>query len=1344
MRLKLVVLVFLFTILFDSVFGFKDEEGDGIKHHSLHNKNHPSNLSTNAYLQAPSKLQELCDKASSQLLLNDNTLQTTNFMLDFQNSFCRNNSISDDNLGSNHNVDQVNNFNDISGDDDGVVKIHTIQDGFLLTEQLSKEIADVDILYNRIKDDESMSPFSVGSEIEDGKDSTKSPIIDQSFPWSDGDVRSLCSNLVKKHLNALRRRQQEYTSLRDRRDQPAVSSPFDDVYNSLICEPLMGDSKDENLRDVFITLSNKLQSGLTKCEGDEQMLKVHVYVSNFDDNLAMTLSKFINSCNQHIMSLELMAETEKDFERVLRLEVWKSLIKLTKLELEGLSLHLSTDVFDTFPKSVTELKIFNVPQLTLNQGDAVFQHLESLTRLVVQRCTFTNGIIQSTHLSNLTKLMILDISFNDLQSYLPLPHLPSLQFFRSTANKLQRVNENDFINVSQLLILDLSANAISFIDERAFSSVPKLFVLRLYGNLLSNAFLDGGVMSRLHHLVYVWLGGNTEIRALKEGHFRNMRQLEGIYIQNANVASIDEQTFRNLTKLKYLRLHGNQLQTLPPRLFKTNTMLEIASFHSNEKLSMSVEVFLNIATLDSIDLSHINELSLDRCGMHLNGNCSQTFGQVNHFFFHGAKVTKGTLSDFLSHFKNLSSLSFGWSGLTNEDLKMNKVCGAFNPDGKGSYLSIRGTSITNISNCDNKTISRLYLQSNKKLNSVKFHDLQELSVEDCHRLKTLDIATVEFVDISGTNIAVSSRLCNTIGEKIMFARKMQHSSFKLIGHLFIRNCIGKVDVLDISENAWVDVGIARLGLRSSYTFLGNLEEQPAILAHIDTNELIKHRSSIPQLIMSSTVVDCSVEFESFTYYELCSARSITRSITFKFTCRCITGYFEKGDTCVKKGWTESQIAGMVVGTSFLILICVGFIARKKLKRQFFIQQELVSNIGLKEKLLSKQGEEVAALKSAWEINFSDLSSFKLVDEGSFSKVFRAYWDGVEVAVKVMKHHRVVETDSLANFDKELDFLRRTRHTNLVRFFGTGVRENKAGEYIPFLVLEYVGFGSLYTILHKKGGLGYLLKQMKNGTSKCSHAFPSASNYLEESEDDEDSCDFEDVDNVMAELQMLNRKETKKERGIEYSMTTDELRVCLLADVANGMAFLHRQKLLNRDLKTGNILVSDKFIAKLSDFGSIKKRFQATAIASNTTLYQESNLDISDGQELLKSNTSFLSASMTMGVGTPLYMAPEILLGAVNFTDKCDVFSFGVVMWEMLNERVPDLVKETFGKKEVKGNYLLALKRLLSQHVHLNFATGAAPDWLRTLATKCMSYDMDERPSFSSIQDEFTANSKFAS
>ncbi|GAB4831768.1 Proline-rich receptor-like protein kinase perk8 [Ancistrocladus abbreviatus] len=106
-----------------------------------------------------------------------------------------------------------------------------------------------------------------------------------------------------------------------------------------------------------------------------------------------------------------------------------------------------------------------------------------------------------------------------------------------------------------------------------------------------------------------------------------------------------------------------------------------------------------------------------------------------------------------------------------------------------------------------------------------------------------------------------------------------------------------------------------------------------------------------------------------------------------------------------------------------------------------------------------------------------------------------------------------------------------------------------------------------------------------------------------------------------------------------------IRVKVAAGSAHGIAYLHEDchpRIIHRDIKSANILLDNKFEAKVADFGLAKL-----------------------AEELDGGNTHVSTRVM----GTFGYMAPEYASSG-KLTEKSDVFSFGVVLLELITGRRP--------------------------------------------------------------------------
>eukprot|EP01094_Clydonella_sp_ATCC50884_P026721 TRINITY_DN7426_c0_g1_i2.p1 TRINITY_DN7426_c0_g1~~TRINITY_DN7426_c0_g1_i2.p1 ORF type:complete len:505 (+),score=138.44 TRINITY_DN7426_c0_g1_i2:556-2070(+) len=158
------------------------------------------------------------------------------------------------------------------------------------------------------------------------------------------------------------------------------------------------------------------------------------------------------------------------------------------------------------------------------------------------------------------------------------------------------------------------------------------------------------------------------------------------------------------------------------------------------------------------------------------------------------------------------------------------------------------------------------------------------------------------------------------------------------------------------------------------------------------------------------------------------------------------------------------------------------------------------------------------------------------------------------------------------------------------------------------------------------------------------------------------------------------------------------RIHILTSVVLGMNWLHslRPPFLHRDLKSGNVLLDSNLNVKIADFGM-------TSVRS-----LDENGDPYEGP-----------------VGSPFYMAPEVMLGKGS-TPKSDVYSFSIIVWETLTGQEP--YKDEFDSYEslVEG---------------ITFDETRPPlfDWIPKamceLMEKCWANDPDERPSFSDIAQQ---------
>ena len=108
-----------------------------------------------------------------------------------------------------------------------------------------------------------------------------------------------------------------------------------------------------------------------------------------------------------------------------------------------------------------------------------------------------------------------------------------------------------------------------------------------------------------------------------------------------------------------------------------------------------------------------------------------------------------------------------------------------------------------------------------------------------------------------------------------------------------------------------------------------------------------------------------------------------------------------------------------------------------------------------------------------------------------------------------------------------------------------------------------------------------------------------------------------------------------------------IRARIAIDMASGLAFLHQENILHRDIKSLNVLLDENGRAKLTDFGLSRVKAETKSIATAT-----------------KTNTNQDS------VGTIQWMSPELFKRKAVYTQKSDVYSFGVTLWELASRKIP--------------------------------------------------------------------------
>ena len=147
-----------------------------------------------------------------------------------------------------------------------------------------------------------------------------------------------------------------------------------------------------------------------------------------------------------------------------------------------------------------------------------------------------------------------------------------------------------------------------------------------------------------------------------------------------------------------------------------------------------------------------------------------------------------------------------------------------------------------------------------------------------------------------------------------------------------------------------------------------------------------------------------------------------------------------------------------------------------------------------------------------------------------------------------------------------------------------------------------------------------------------------------------------------------------------------LRLTIARDAIEGIAYLHANDLIHRDIKTENILCDDDWRCVVADYGFARK-----AAAGNRQ-------------------------AMTI-LGTDEFMAPEVIFGE-SYDDRADVFSFGVVLAEIIARRSPG--KDGFLMRLPRKKFAVDLDEIRDA------APADTPPSLLECVSQCLAYEPDDR------------------
>ncbi|XP_046640460.1 mast/stem cell growth factor receptor Kit-like isoform X4 [Daphnia pulicaria] len=342
----------------------------------------------------------------------------------------------------------------------------------------------------------------------------------------------------------------------------------------------------------------------------------------------------------------------------------------------------------------------------------------------------------------------------------------------------------------------------------------------------------------------------------------------------------------------------------------------------------------------------------------------------------------------------------------------------------------------------------------------------------------------------------------------------------------------------------------------------------------------------------------------------------------------------------------------------------------------------------------------------WEFPRNRLQLGIQLGTGCFGRVVKAEAVGLKdseeavktIAVKMVRSQaNIAAMEALISELKILVYL--GSHLNVVNLLGACTKQIHKGEL--FVIVEYCRFGNLQTFLiNHRNSFVNLVDEF--GNLKTQHEIESNNftrSKAEENPSQAETSDFQayGCSGMNSSCEILNANlnfnlEEELDGNLDRSISTTNL-ISWSFQIARGMDYLVSKKVLHGDLAARNILLADDGVAKVADFGMAKKMYYEDCYEKR-------------GQGLLPVK----------------WMAIESLTDRI-FSSQSDVWSYGIVLWELFSlGRVPYPGMDVghILMKEILNGYRMDKPEL-------------APKFFGEMMADCWKSDPKERPTFSQME-----------
>lgn len=386
------------------------------------------------------------------------------------------------------------------------------------------------------------------------------------------------------------------------------------------------------------------------------------------------------------------------------------------------SIDLSNNQISSIPsqlfRSSGELKSLHLQNNSISVlSPGLFTGLSKLSQLNLSHNEISNEHISSDTFLDLTRVVVLDLSFN----------------------RLRRINSTMFQSQYKVQILNLNDNQIESIEDNTFSSFYNLHTLVLSNNRIKS--LNDFTLNGLFVLTKLYLNDN-ELTQLADNSLKNCSTLLELYMQNNLLRSLPT-ALNVLRSLKILNLSSNIIYEIRNASFFGLIHLEEINLSKNQITNLTIGSLRDLLNLKVLDLSDNRILNLEYGVFHDAPSLNEIYLQKNQ------------LSDINGQFMKLASLR----KLNVSNNQITWFDYALIPE-ELIYLDLNHNQIKALGNqSPQRTVSLQYLDLSSNLidlinqalipNSIRHLDLSSNKITTIHPITFVHKSNLTSVNLRG-------------------------------------------------------------------------------------------------------------------------------------------------------------------------------------------------------------------------------------------------------------------------------------------------------------------------------------------------------------------------------------------------------------------------------------------------------------------------------------------------------------------------------------------------------------------------------------------------------------------